>query len=508
MTSTFHGTVHGDPLPEVTQACNPQNAINQTARRVAKNADGSLRPVTGPPVSGVLDHGDVQPSYSMMTHEPMATAVQIARSIPGTYSANQFNIQNLSLLLQQPELNAWCNGMWLEFDILPVQSTGVVLPGPPVTGGPMDLTTNGPRPHNGIGHRLIRTIKAQNGGCGIDLVPAGQITNIGAGDMVAWDLWTRTPKDDSNTWGAHNRAGLYMDNMDPSLRGMLMQPRTLHVDLFDLIFARIPFKGSATAGMQLTFNIDPNGVMGYTIWEGAYAGLTAANALATYGVTQLPQLLNGPRLMMSFTSVYNQTVVPIQTDRLVPDMVYYVSKAAADTTSTTANLPSNSFVLGTINGVQWIAENGDPLTAFTQNFQPWLNRIAQNGVGAAYTPFIMTLTTNGLFRCQTAANYDDMNRLNRGQDINDPGRTRFALGFGPYCDVGDGTSTSAINSPAVIGVLQGGRGDVLFVQPASNGTVGSITAVTPPAAVYGFLNMKVMTYSIDATGWSVTPYLM
>lgn len=498
MSATFDGRVHAPAKPETLGVCNPQHAIGASTARTVTLPTGAKVPVTGPHngTNDIVAHTELEPSYQKKQQIATATEPIIKHQVAATVQSGRLSVTNLLDQLPGTLRNMCVSKIMIRFDVSKLETTAAS----PVP----DLVASGPRAHQGLGYRLIRTLSVTNGGCGIDLNPPGFMTNIGAGDQLLFQLRSGMPEEHDAEASVLERAGYYRDNMDEKLRGLLLAPRTLWVDISDF-FGNLNMRGSDLGGV--TFNMEYyTTLMDFIIWEGGYAGLTEANAAAApYFVSALPAV-SDPQLWIEFSQSIPLDARVLHSQRSIPEAIAREHFAAGDATAKNVNLPSTTNALSGLVLLRLEAPHGDPYGP-QRAFNPHLNLTAASALtGAWHQPFTASLTTGGVQRAEAGGDVDDTHRAHRSHAVQ-VAENIVRMGHGVYAEHGDVDHEHAQLSAPYLGVLQTGTGTTLSVQNAASAPAfaASHTNIAVPAAVFLIQTLKIVDFSVrqGASGQSV-----
>jgi len=496
MSATFDGRVHAPANPETTGVCNPQHGILASANRTVTLPTGAKVAVTGPHngSNDIVAHTNLEPSYHKKSQIATATEAIVKHQVAATVQSGRLSVTNILDQLPATLRNMYVRKILIRFDVSKLETT-LASPVP-------NMTTSGPRPHNGLGYRLIRTISVTNGGCGIDINPPGFMTNFGAGDQLLMALRSGLPDEHDAEASVLERGGYYRENFDEKLRGMLLAPRTLWVDITDL-FGNLDMKGSDLGGV--TFNMEyAQSLMDYIIWEGGYAGLTEANfAAAPYFVSALPAVAN-PQLIIEFGQAIAADARVLHSQRSIPEAIARDHFVAGDATAHSVNLPSTTNTVSALVLKRLEAANGDPYGP-QRAFNPHLNVRGASGItGAWYQPFTASLSTGGVRRAEAGGDIDDTHRQHRSQAVQ-VAENIVRLGHGVYAEHGDVDHEHAQLSAPVLGVLQTGTGTELSLQNAASALATSHSRIEVPAAVFLIQTLKIVDFRVasGASGQSV-----
>lgn len=496
MSATFDGRVHAPANPETTGVCNPQHSVLASAARTVSLPTGAKVAVTGPHngTNDVVAHTNLPPSYSKKSQVATATEPIVKHQVAATVQGGRLSVTNILDQLPITLRKMYVRKIFVRFDVSKLETT-LASPVP-------NLTTSGPRPHNGLGYRLIRSLSVTNGGCGIDLNPPGFMTNFGAGDQLLMALRSGLPTEHDAEASVLERGGYYRDNFDEKLRGMLLAPRTLWVDISDL-FGNLDMKGEDLGGV--TFNMEYyQTLMDFIIWEGGYVGLDETNfAAAPYFVSALPAVAN-PQLIIEFGQAIAADARVLHSQRSIPEAIARDHFAAGDATAHPVNLPSTTNTVSALVLKRLEAVNGDPYGP-QRAFNPHLNvRAASPITGAWHQGFTATVSTGGVRRAEAGGDIDDTHREHRAHAVQ-VANNIVRLGHGVYAEHGDIDFEHAQLSAPVFGVLQTGTGTELTVQNAASALLTSHSRIEVPAAVFLIQTLKIVDFAVrqGANGQSV-----
>lgn len=501
MSATFDGRIHAPANPETLGVCNPQHLVGASAARTVTLPTGSRVPVTGPHngTSDVVAHTNLEPSYQKKAQIATATEPIVKHQVAAVVQGGRLSVTNLKEGLPITLQKMYVRKVYIRFDVQQMQTTAAS----PVP----NLTTSGLRVHNGLGYRLIRSLSVTTGGCGVTIDPPGFMTNFGAGDQLLMALRSGLPLEHNAEASDLERGGYYRDNMDEKLRGLVMSPRTLWVDISDL-FGNLDLKGEDLGGM--TFNMEYwQNIMDFVIAEGGYVGITETNfAAAPYFLSALPAV-SDPQLIIEFGQAIAPDARVLLSERSIPEAVFRDHFAAADTTAHTVNLPSTTNTVSAVVLKRLEAANGDPYGP-QRGFNPHLNiREVSSITGQLYQGFTATLTTGGVRRAEAGGDTDDTHRRHRSHAVQVAGNI-VRLGHGVYAEHGDIDKEHAQLSAPVLGVLQSGTGTALTVQNAATGAAASHTRIEVPASVFLMMTLKIVRFALAAGSngqsvWTATP---
>lgn len=502
MSQTFDGRVHAPANPETEGVCNPQHQILASAARTVTLPTGSRVAVTGPHngTSDIVAHTNLEPSYQKKAQVATATEPIVKHQVAATVQGGRLSVTNLKDGLPITLQKMYVRKVYIRFDISKMETTAAS----PIP----NLISSGLRPHNGLGYRLIRSLSVTTGGCGVTIDPPGFMTNFGAGDQLLLSLRSGLPIEHNAEASDLERGGYYRENMDERLRGMLFTPRTLWVDISDLL-GNLDLKGEDLGGM--TFNMEYwTNLMDFVIAEGGYVGLNETNfAAAPYFLSALPALAD-PKLIIEFGQAIAPDARVLLSERSIPEAVFRDHFAAGDATAHTVGLPSTTNTVSAIVLSRLEAANGDPYGP-QRDFNPHLNiREASSVTGQWYQGFTATLSTGGVRRAEAGGDTDDTHRRHRSQAADFRAGNVVRLGHGVYAEHGDIDAEHAQLSAPVLGVIQSGTGTALSLQNAEAGAAVSHTRVTVPASVFLMMTLKIVRFAVGAGSngqmvWTASP---
>lgn len=498
MANLYDGRIHGGASPETTGACNPQWAVSATAKKTTVTDTGVRLAVSGPSNATKVAHTSIQPSYHAESVIATAAEPLYKKSIATQVSGGVMSVTNLYDQLTAAERAMYIRDVEIVFPVSPLVLSGA--------SPSVDLIANGPRPHQGLGYRLIRGISVQNGGCGVDIQASSQLANFGAGDMLLMDARSGAPDDHSVEQSALQRGGFYegtgpnSGNMHPLLRGMLFHARDLRVRIRRLL-GGVDLIGGELSGVGFSMTYDTN-LMNYIIWEGAYAGVTEANAAgAPFFITALPALGN-PRLEITFTNAIPKASRIMDNQFAVPESIVRDSWNAGDQSQRSIPLSSTTNTISAIAILRLTPNHGDPLGP-QRDFNPHLVEVLSSASGASHQSFRATLSLSGVLRAELVGDVDDWHRLSRAHAV-EPAQNIGRLGIQPYADHGDENHEHATLASPIIGPLQSGTGTDFTIQPMATAYGGQTGVIPPYPSFFIAMPLKLMQFSLGSGAWLAT----
>lgn len=496
MTTIYDGALHGKADAATVGICNPHWEWARTQKRKVTLPTGAELAIAGPSDSKVIAHSAIPPSYVQQAIVSSAAEPCVKKVIPLSVGSGTATVTNIYEQLNDTERKMVVRNVEIRFPINEIQTVA--------GSAPLDLVSNGPRPHQGIGYRLIRSIDITNGGCGVTLQSPAVMANYGGGDMLLDMLRSGLPDEHSVERGELERGGFYEGqtadegNMDPRLRGMCFARRDLWVSIRRL-FGQLDMKGADLRSTSFTMTYITN-LLELLTWEGAYAGLNETN-FATYGVSVLPSV-GAPELHITFTNAVPEAARVKDTDAAIPETIVRESWAVGDVSAKSIALPSTSHNISALVVKRLEFMHGDPYGP-QRDFNPHLVRVHTNNVGAVVQSFRALLQHSGQNRAETAGDLDDHYRTSRTH-APQTGQNILRLGIAPYMDHGDEDHEHPRLAPALMGVLQSGSGASFSIQPFATSHTGSQTSIFVPPSIFIVMTLRAMKFALTADGWKAT----